>query len=125
MKTNLITLSVVFLAATVMSCRNTSNSETSGESDPAMVTYDTNGYPIDSSANSTNDVNSDAASSTSSKNTQNQQNSNRSGGESASSNTSKSANQYSAPDGTNDENNDGDYYTKNNDKPMPSGTPIK
>ncbi|MFT3796216.1 hypothetical protein [Flavobacterium sp.] len=32
---------------------------------------------------------------------------------------------YSAPDGTDAENHDGDQYTKNDDKPMPSGPPIK
>lgn len=31
----------------------------------------------------------------------------------------------SAPDGTDAENHDGDMYTKNDNKPMPSGTPIK
>jgi hypothetical protein len=34
-------------------------------------------------------------------------------------------NGYSAPDGTNAENNDGDMYTKNDTTPMPSGPPIK
>lgn len=32
---------------------------------------------------------------------------------------------YSAPNGTNAENNDGDQYTRNDQKPMPSGTSIK
>lgn len=32
---------------------------------------------------------------------------------------------YSAPDGTDAENHDGDQYTKNDQKPMPSGTSIK
>lgn len=32
---------------------------------------------------------------------------------------------YSAADGTDAENHDGDQYTKNNEKPMPSGPPIK
>lgn len=32
---------------------------------------------------------------------------------------------YSAADGTDAENHDGDQYTRNDDKPMPSGPPIK
>lgn len=34
-------------------------------------------------------------------------------------------NGYSAADGTNDENNDGDMYTKNDTTPQASGPPIK
>ena len=37
----------------------------------------------------------------------------------------KSLEGYSAPDGTAAENHDGDQYTKNNNKPMPTGPPIK
>lgn len=39
--------------------------------------------------------------------------------------TDKSKDGYSAEDGTDAENKDGDQYTKNVEKPMPSGPPIK
>ncbi len=37
----------------------------------------------------------------------------------------KSLKGYSAPDGTDAENHDGDQYTRNDNTPMPTGTPVK
>lgn len=39
--------------------------------------------------------------------------------------TDESKSGYSAADGTDAENNDGDQYTKNDQKPMPTGPPMK
>lgn len=43
----------------------------------------------------------------------------------ASTASKKNSGGYSAPDGTDAENHDGDQYTKNNPKPMPTGTTIQ
>lgn len=37
----------------------------------------------------------------------------------------KSLKGYSAPDGTDAENHDGDQYTRNDNTPMPTGVPVK
>ena len=49
----------------------------------------------------------------------------KSGAASSKTNGNESKSGYSAPNGTDAENNDGDQYTRNDQKPMPTGTSIK
>ncbi len=112
MKRILIVIPVLFIiAATTISCngcRDKKIEHTDGASDGVSADggyYDTDGnyHHRNGSANSTN--------SGSEKNAEGKSKVNKNG--------------YSAPDGTDAENHDGDMYTKNDTTSMPSGPPIK
>lgn len=139
------TLMVIMLAAFVsISCKKDQPKEEMPADD--MIVTDTAGQPFDTSdtdtvfpadgsnagATSGNDYRSGAGKSTAtqsnvSTSAKNQNNAANAGTQnSPKDKNGKSLKGYSAPDGTDAENNDGDQYTKNDQKRMPSGgTSIK
>ncbi len=138
------------IASSIASCTGTTKSESTTEADAAVITYDANGNQIINSDENT-DVTSNTPNGAGTRaGSGNGSSQNGSGDDAANGNSRETGpgrtestainsrdrqtgttekdqvkGQYSAPDGTDAENRDGDYYTRNDKTPMPTGTPIK
>lgn len=109
---------IASMAASCDSCNKKHN-------DPDGTTVTTETTTTETTADTT--ITADAttaepATSTSDANSKSTRTSSRNAGNAQ---TDKSKSGYSAADGTDAENNDGDQYTKNDQKPMPTGPPMK
>lgn len=109
-----ITASLLLLAGLSVSCDGCKDKKAT-DTEEVNVSVETNGQNSAYDRTSGNDANSDGTYS----GTKSGSNS------SATSKTGKSKNGYSAPDGTDAENHDGDMYTKHDTTPQASGPPIK
>ena len=132
MKTQFIAFTALLVALNMTSCKDKNESDETTTEVSTTTTQDSiDLYNESSGTGSTtgNDVSGSNSGSVENNNT-----SENSGSTSTSSPTSKNATTgkkapvkkgYSAPDGTDAENHDGDMYTKHDTTRMPSGPPIK
>jgi hypothetical protein len=122
MKYKIATIACLMITGLTVSCNNCRRQAVAEKDTPAM-TVDTitpsevaAGHAPESVATSDNSDSRPVVNSSNRK-----QSANRS--QDSKADPSKSG--YSAPDGTDAENNDGDQYTKNDNRRMPTGTAIK
>lgn len=124
MKIKIILPSILLLTGITMTSCDSCNKK--HDPDPAVTHTDTTA--VQANADTTDvAVASDAASPSTTSATSSASGNTRPNATSKSSTKTddKSTKGYSAPDGTDAENNDGDQYTRNDQKPRPTGPPIK
>ena len=121
-----LTLSALFGIAFLTSC-NSCNKKTNTTTTDATTTDVAEPTYVDTPPDSisTAQANGESANDQASSETSGSSASKPKSGSSKTADQSKSTKGYSAPDGTDAENHDGDQYTRNDQKPQPSGPPIK